>query len=57
MRLATTPSVTDRYSVAAVVTFGAPVGHLRAGKVPALHVRHAEDGADVPADPRARLSG
>ncbi len=44
MRLATTPSVTDRYSVAAVVTFGAPVGHLRAGKVPALHVRHAEDG-------------
>lgn len=38
------PSVTDRYSVAAVVTSAHRVGHLRAGKVPALHVRHAEDG-------------
>lgn len=44
MRLAATPAVTERYRVAGVVTLGSPVGHLRGAPVPALHVRHAEDG-------------
>lgn len=44
MHLATSPAVTERYTVAAVVTFGSPVGHLPPASVPTLHVRHAEDG-------------
>lgn len=46
-RLAGDPGVRERFTIAALVTFGAPVAHLPASGVPALHVVHAEDG--VPA--------
>ncbi|TNU75044.1 hypothetical protein FH969_06380 [Miniimonas arenae] len=45
--LALDPAVRERFSVAAVVTYGAPVTHLRAPDVPTMTIQHVEDG--VPA--------
>lgn len=47
VRLANDPAVTQLFTIAGVMTFGAPVGHIPVPNVPTLNVRHVQDG--VPA--------